>query len=101
MVDVSILPQEAFYFNVRFYGFSSSTFGCFSFVFRGIMARTDWLGGVETGFGKAVLGVTLNFGVYFEAWMGWQGWTGEDGGAQRTARIGRGKGEADGFGMLE
>lgn len=65
------------------------------------MARTGWLGGVETGFGKAVLGVTLNFGVYFEAWMGWQGWTGEDGGAQRMARIGRGKGGADGFGMLE
>ena len=70
MVDVSILPQEAFYFNVRFYGFSSSTFGCFSFVFRGIMARTDWLGGVETGFGKAVLGVTLNFEVFFASCPG-------------------------------
>ena len=56
------------------------------------MARIDWLGDTEAGFGKAVLGVSLNFGVYFEAWMGWQGWTGEDGGAQRMGRMWREKG---------
>ena len=70
-------------------------------VFRGTMARTDWLGDTGTGFGKAVLGIALNFGVFFASCPGWQGWTGEDGGAQRTARIGRGKGGADGFGMSE
>ena len=34
-------------------------------VFRGTMARTDWLGDMGTGFGKAVLGIALNFGVFF------------------------------------
>ena len=29
------------------------------------MARTDWLGDMGTGFGKAVLGIALNFGVFF------------------------------------
>jgi hypothetical protein len=42
-------------------------------VFRDIMARIDWLGDMGTGFGKAVLGIALNFGVYFDAWMRWQG----------------------------
>ena len=52
------------------------------------MARIDWLGGTETGLGKVVLGVTLNFGVFFASCPGWQGLTGEDGGAQRTAWMG-------------
>lgn len=61
-------------------------------VFRGTMARTDWLGDTGTGFGKAVLGIALNFGVFFASCPGWQGWTGEDGGAQRMGRIRREKG---------
>ena len=61
-------------------------------VFRDIMARIDWLGDMGTGFGKAVLGIALNFGVFFASCPGWRGWTGEDGGAQRTARIWRGEG---------
>ena len=56
------------------------------------MARMDLLGDMGTGFGKAVLDVTLNFGVFFASCPGWQGLTGEDGGAQRTARMWRGKG---------
>jgi hypothetical protein len=32
VVDTSILPQEAFYFNVRFYGFSSIEQPLFSFM---------------------------------------------------------------------
>ena len=32
-------------------GQGRSTVGCFSFVFKGIMARTDWLGDMGIGFG--------------------------------------------------
>ena len=39
-------------------------------VFRGTMARTDWLGDTGTGFGKAVLGIALNFGVFFASCPG-------------------------------
>jgi hypothetical protein len=53
------------------------------------MARIDWLGDMGTGFGKAVLGVALDFGMFFASCPRWQGETGEDGGAQRTARIER------------
>ena len=43
------------------------------------MARTDWLGDMGTGFGKAVLGIALNFGVFFVeksrmARIDWGGW---------------------------
>ena len=33
-------------------------------VFRGTMARIDWLGDMGTGFGKAVPGIALNKGVF-------------------------------------
>ena len=54
-------------------GLGRSIFGRFSFVFKGIMARTDWLGDMGTGFGKAVLGVALDFGMFFASCPGWQG----------------------------
>ena len=42
-----------------------SIFGCFSFVFKGIMARIDWLRDVGAGFGQAVLAVALEIWVIF------------------------------------
>ena len=54
-------------------GLDRSTLECFSFVLGGMMARIDWLGDTETGFGKAVLGVTLNFGAFFTYCQGWKG----------------------------
>ena len=54
-------------------GMGRSIFGCFFCVFRDIMARIDWLGDMGTGFGKAVLGIALNFGVFFASCPGWQG----------------------------
>ena len=59
-------------------------------VFNGsaVLIRIDWLGGMETDFGKVVLGVTLKFEVLLASCPGWQGLTGEDGGAQRTAWMG-------------
>ena len=83
-------------------GMGRSIFGCFSFVFKGIMARIDWLRDVGAGFGQAVLAVALEFGVFFDEkwWMvrldwekrgarnGWEGCGGRKGLNGGMGRIG-------------
>ena len=70
-------------------GLGRSIFGRFSFVFKGIMARTDWLGDMGTGFGKAVLGIALNFGVFLPLVRDGKDRLGRMG--ERNARRGYGK----------
>ena len=53
------------------------------------MARIDWLGDMGTGFGKAVLGIALNFGVFLPLVRDGKDRLGRMG--ERNARRGYGK----------